>query len=117
MRMPEYDTIKNDVVEQIMRACTSDVYVIPFLSAEPGTDTYKKALGKLLEVSPQVLVIGTPLTFWTFGGLCSSQWRSECITVDNSVWEELQFRESLMSNHATILCPMSRLLDLREISL
>ena len=117
MCMPGCSITRNDVIEQIMRACTSDVYVIPFLTAEPGTDTYKKALGKLLEVSPQVLVSETPLTFWTFGGVCSMQWRSKCLTVDNSVWGELQFHESLVGCQRSTMCPMSRLLDLREISL
>lgn len=109
--------LHNDLVEQVMRACTDDNYVIPFLNSTRNSREFMLSLGRLLEHNPGVLVAGTPLT--SYGPMVPyrKDWRAVCQQATNSVWSELELHESLRTLQTPANCPMLRLLQYREESL
>ncbi len=102
-----------DLLEQVMRACTSDNYVIPFLTSSPNSKEFMLALGKLLEHNPSALVANTPLTAYVSRAPYRNDWRSVCSQVSNSVWSELELHESVEVLESPADCPMRRLLQFR----
>jgi len=113
--MSEDRNVHADLVEQVMRACTTDTYVIPFMTAAPGSKEFRRSLGRLLEHNPRALVPDTPLAAYAEALSYRNDWRSVCSPVAGSVWSELALHESVGEINAPAQCPMLRLLQYREI--
>ena len=111
--MSASEGIHKDLLEQVMRACTSDNYVIPFLTSAPNSKEFMLSLGKLLEHNPSALVANTPLTAYSPKDHYRKDWRSVCSQVSNSVWSELELHESVGVLESPADCPMLRLLQFR----
>ena len=84
------------LVEQVMRMTGEDFLILPFLTAQSNSVELWAATGRLLNCYEAPFPLSSPLAAWL--GLdvqMSRTWREDTITVDGSLWGELDLMRRL----------------------
>ena len=90
------------LVEQVMRMTGEDFLILPFLTAESNSVELWAATGRLLNSYEAPFPLSSPLAAWL--GLdvrMSTSWREDSITVDGSLWGELDLMRRLATTSDT----------------
>lgn len=105
------------LVEQVMRSCSDDLLVVPFLDASPLSQGFMAALGRLLPAAQMPPPMGSPLQVWAGTGTLHPDWRLLAADAPDSVWGELCMLRILVGSDAVVSEsfgePFSELVTLR----
>ncbi len=91
------------LVEQVMRMTGEDFLILPFLTAQSNSVELWAATGRLLNSYEAPFPLSSPLAAWL--GLdvqMSTSWREDNITVDGSLWGELDLMRRLATMSDTL---------------
>lgn len=109
------------LLEQVMRMTDDDRYLVPFLTAEPGSAEIMVATGRLLAVAKKAFPLRTPLAVWVTTDRVETadydlKWRSDLEPNPESLWAELSFLRELAGVHrgGEWCCPYRELEALRN---
>ena len=91
-------SLRNDVLEHVMRCTDDDLVVLPFLTAEPGSPEAFEAVGRLVTATPTPLQPGTPLAVFCNGGTVDPHWRANVTDTARSLWGALAVLDALNGN-------------------
>jgi hypothetical protein len=105
------------VTEHVMRAVDDDTHLYAFLDAAPQSPAAYAALGALTTHAMFQLTAGSPVHAWLRGHTLDPNWRDAVPVRPGSLWEQLQFLQTLYGTPAgAAACPFQRLSDLRVTS-
>lgn len=97
---PHSSCLRDDMVEQVMRATDDESLLWPFLDAPAASRAAHAALGRLLSAVPVRLVAGCPLLAWLTGTALDPHWRDYCPPASRSLWADLEFLRLLFADAA-----------------
>src|SRR5687768_1526308 len=84
-------TLRDQVLEQVMRVTDDETLVVPFLGVQPRSRRAHTALGRLLSFAPVALVVGSPVMALVGGDALDPQWRTACPVASASLWSTFEF--------------------------